>query len=70
MKQLLSDYDDLSPVRFKSLLLTMRGENGTDKNYKALRHEVLQENHNHSKYISTWKVYKCSFDFSNVYFSR
>ena len=48
MKQLLSDYDDLSPVRFKSLLLTMRGENGTDKNYKALRHEVLLENHNHT----------------------
>ena len=44
MKQLLSDYDDLSPVRFKSLLLTMRGENGTDKNYEALRHDVFIQN--------------------------
>ena len=37
----MSDYDDLSLVRFKRLLLTMRGRNGTDENYEALRHEVL-----------------------------
>ena len=49
----------------------MRGENGTDKNYKALRHEVLKENHNHSKYISTWKVYKlienCIYCYKTVF---